>query len=445
MDHHLQATQYGFRRKKGTADAIQYIRRMIDKGEMTNTKTLLVLLDWEKAFDKVDHAKLLEALERMRVPRQVVNIIKALYIKPQFCVSMEGKVSEWRVQETGIRQGCPLSPYLFIILMTVMFHDIHQNDQLNVARQRVRGTEHDEVLYADDTICIAQSMAAVNRMLNAIGREGANYGLKLNKGKCKYLGIGNPGPVRFADGGKLKPVDEVKYLGCVLNNKDNAAKEVNRRIVECMITMKRLHIFFYSSDCTIAKKLQVFNAVIRSKLMYGLESAIMNQSVLNKLDAFQLKGLRKILKLKTTFYDRDNTNRRVLELATRGMGNKDEQIQLLSEFHMSRRKWMLAKLITLKHHDPSARVALEVETLMPHDYGKKRVGRPRLNWVKCTMADFWEEAKKEYNEINTAGVLNLQDPRHREYITRLAGKYNDRHHFDEHICHLAETLLEEPP
>ena len=67
LEVHMQATQYGFRTKRGTADAIKYVRRLMDKGEMTNTRTLLVLLDWEKAFDKVHHVRLFEALARMNV------------------------------------------------------------------------------------------------------------------------------------------------------------------------------------------------------------------------------------------------------------------------------------------------------------------------------------------------------------------------------------------
>ena len=42
-----------------TAQALHYVRRVIEKGEMTGTETLFVLLDWEKAFDKVKHDKLI--------------------------------------------------------------------------------------------------------------------------------------------------------------------------------------------------------------------------------------------------------------------------------------------------------------------------------------------------------------------------------------------------
>ena len=53
------------------------------------------------------------------------------------------------------------------------------------------------------------------------------------------------------------------------------------------------------------------DTVIRSKPLYGLESAQLNDSHLAKLDVFQLKGLRKILRMQTTFMNRANTNERV--------------------------------------------------------------------------------------------------------------------------------------
>ena len=55
--------------------------------------------------------------------------------------------------------------------------------------------------------------------------------------------------------------------------------------------------------------------IIRAKLLYGLESAALNQTTLNKLDTFQLKGLRRILQLKTTVVHRANTNETVFEIA----------------------------------------------------------------------------------------------------------------------------------
>mgnify|MGYP000126398822 CR=1 FL=1 len=51
LDKYLQATQYGFRKKKSTTDAIHIIRRIAEYGQQTNNRLHYVLLDWEKAFD----------------------------------------------------------------------------------------------------------------------------------------------------------------------------------------------------------------------------------------------------------------------------------------------------------------------------------------------------------------------------------------------------------
>ena len=84
----------------------------------------------------------------------------------------------------------------------------------------------------------------------------------------------------------------VKYLGCNLNDKGDPAQEVAKRIQDCMTTLNKLHIFVYDSANSLARKVQVYNAVIRAKLMYGLETIVLNTKVADKLYAFQMKGLQ---------------------------------------------------------------------------------------------------------------------------------------------------------
>ena len=62
-------------------------------------------------------------------------------------------------------------------------------------------------------------------------------------------------------------------------------------------------------------KITVVNAVIRSKLLYGLESTQLNQNLLNKLNVIQLKGLRQILHITTTYIDRTHSNEYVINKA----------------------------------------------------------------------------------------------------------------------------------
>ena len=394
----------------------------MDKGESRQSKTILVLLDWEKAFDKVRHDKLIEALERMGLPPKITTIIKNCYKKASFYTSMDGKSSGWKKQSTGIRQGCPLSPYLFIVLMTVMFHDIHENDKQKMTRQRIKGTQADEVIYADDTICIGQSERAINRLLKTIEEEGAKYGMILNKGKCEMVGCGKLQKIKFGDGSKVNRKYEAKYLGCMLNEKGDASKEIQTRIASCNGTLQKMHMFFRHGDCTERTKMTVFDAVIRSKLMYGLESTALKSSILKQLDAFQMKGIRKIMRLPSSYADREMTNERALKIAHDRINKshgKQIQIKRLSVLHRERRITTLAKLIKMKEQDPAASVTMD-SSFIPHDHGVRRKGRPRIKWLDTTLEDMWEDMKQDNQDIR-GSILNLRNPRHRHLLEEEAG------------------------
>ena len=68
IDPLLHRTQYGFRKARGTQQAIHIIRRLIEAGESTTNRLALILLDWEKAFDKITRFGLFESLHRMNIP-----------------------------------------------------------------------------------------------------------------------------------------------------------------------------------------------------------------------------------------------------------------------------------------------------------------------------------------------------------------------------------------
>lgn len=112
---------------------------------------------------------------------------------------MDGKPSKWYEQETGIKQGCPLSPYLFLIVMTVLFSDIHHEDVVKITKQRIVGTWFDEVLYTDDTIYCSHKAAAMTRVIHAIATEREHLGLLINKSKCEYLDFQSNSEIKFQD------------------------------------------------------------------------------------------------------------------------------------------------------------------------------------------------------------------------------------------------------
>ena len=113
-DHSLRPTQYGFRAGRSTRDPLFTLRRAQDYS----------LKVWKMAFDKVNHQAMHIALERLGVDRHYIDMIEDLYTDQTFQVKgFQGQTTQAK-PHTGIRPGCPLSPYLFIMVMTVLFNDV---------------------------------------------------------------------------------------------------------------------------------------------------------------------------------------------------------------------------------------------------------------------------------------------------------------------------------
>ena len=95
---------------------------------------------------------------------------------------------------------------------------------------------------------------------------------------------------------------------------------------------------------------------------------MLNSTTLNRLDACQAKGFRKIFKRTTTFINRINTNRKIYEEVEEETGRS---VKKLCDFHKERRLMLMAKLLIMGNKDPAAGAAFKTDTLEQHDVGKK--------------------------------------------------------------------------
>jgi hypothetical protein len=87
---------------------------------------MIIYLDAEKAFDKIQHPFMIKVLERSGIQGPSLNIIKAIYSKPVANIKLNGEKLETIPLKSRTRQGCPLSPYLFNIVLEVLGRAIRQ-------------------------------------------------------------------------------------------------------------------------------------------------------------------------------------------------------------------------------------------------------------------------------------------------------------------------------
>ena len=240
IEHLLTRTQYGFRPSKSTSHAIYLIRRIQDFAESKAAKLSIALLDWEKAFDKIQHDKLLVALSRLGFSQHYIDVIADCYRKPTFYVKDDFATSTIKEQRSGIRQGCPLSPFLFTMVMSCIDSDIQSSITGHVANNRVPGLDFDMVYYADDTIVFSQSNRGLNELLCLTERISQQYGLHLNRDKCVAIPMNNDGSIHFQDGTPLATEYEATYLGNEINREVNIRHEISNKLQEVRRTWIKL-------------------------------------------------------------------------------------------------------------------------------------------------------------------------------------------------------------
>ena len=91
---------------------------------------MIISLDAEKAFDKIQHPFMIKVLERLGIRGSYLNIIKAIYSKPTANIKLNGEKLKVIPLKSGTRQGCPLSPYLFNIVLEVLAIAISQHKEI---------------------------------------------------------------------------------------------------------------------------------------------------------------------------------------------------------------------------------------------------------------------------------------------------------------------------
>ena len=114
MNHELPGVQAGFRKSTGTRDQIANIRWIIEKAREFQKNIYFCFIDYTKAFDCVDHNKLWKILQEMELPDLLTCLLRNLYADQEATVRTRHG-TEWFQIGNGVRQGCILSPCLFIL------------------------------------------------------------------------------------------------------------------------------------------------------------------------------------------------------------------------------------------------------------------------------------------------------------------------------------------
>jgi hypothetical protein len=99
--------------------------------EAKTKNDLIISIDAGKAFDKIQHHFMIKAVRKLGREGMYLNIVKAIYDKPRANIIINGKKPKPFPLKSGMRQGCPLSPLLFNIVVEFLARAIRQEEEIN--------------------------------------------------------------------------------------------------------------------------------------------------------------------------------------------------------------------------------------------------------------------------------------------------------------------------
>ena len=140
---------------------------------------MIISIDAGKAFDKIQHPFMIKTFQKIGIEGTYLNIIKAIYDKPTANIVLNGEKLKAFPLRSGTRQGCPLSPLLFNIVLEVLVTVTREEKEIKGIQ--IGKEEVNLSLFADDMILyIENAKDATRKLVELINESGKVAGYKIN-------------------------------------------------------------------------------------------------------------------------------------------------------------------------------------------------------------------------------------------------------------------------
>ncbi|CAI5477431.1 unnamed protein product [Closterium sp. Yama58-4] len=182
----ISPEQYGFIPGRRLSDAVALVADIIEGAKNDKDDCYMLLVDFQKAFDSVSRDFLFQVLGSMGFPERFVGWVKGLHEGTTTKLLINGWLGEGVDVVSGVRQGCPLAPYLFLCAVEPLALEVERRE-LGLEKD---GHRLGYLGYADDTTLVLQGEAQISQAEEILDRFERVSGLATNKEKSVVLPLG---------------------------------------------------------------------------------------------------------------------------------------------------------------------------------------------------------------------------------------------------------------
>ena len=217
--------QTGYIKGRYIGENIRTIQDMITYLKIKNKTGILLLIDFEKAFDSVRWDFMAKTLKAFKFGPIFQKWVKVLYTNSQSSVLNNGHQTPFFQLEQGVRQGCPLSAFLFILVVELLAIQIRTSN--NIKGIQVADIEIKISQLADDTSLFIRDTDSIKNIFSLLERFETNAGLKANVEKTKFYNIGNTVIDETTLLGPKFEKTPIQILGITVTDDENISIEHN--------------------------------------------------------------------------------------------------------------------------------------------------------------------------------------------------------------------------
>lgn len=213
----ISEAQSGFLCNRNIANNVRLVLDLLDYSDVIGHDGLILFLDFYKAFDSLEHSFIYQSLTKFGFGNFFTQAIKTLYTNCNSSILLKYGTSPRFKVSRGIRQGCPVAPYLFLLSAQILSSLILESDVQGIT---VAGREITISQVADDTTLFLKDPAQIPKAINLVNQFSKASGLCLNIQKCELMSIKSSNDSFLYD---IPLKNEVNYLGIVIT-KDNTSR-----------------------------------------------------------------------------------------------------------------------------------------------------------------------------------------------------------------------------
>ena len=256
----IRDSQHGFRRSRSCLtnllEFMEDVTCAVDKGNAVD----IIFLDFQKAFDKVPHKRLLLKLESLGIVGNVLDWIREWLKNRDQRVVINGRSSTWQSVTSGVPQGSVLGPLLFLAYINDLEDSVHS---------KVKKFADDTKLYRE--VVSTDDVAIVQRDLDSISKWSSDWQMFFNADKCKVMHVGyhNRNASFELNGQSIQQVISEKDLGVHLVSSLKPSKQCAEaaRKGNWILGLIKRHFSFLDKDIVV----RLFKQLVRPHLEYAVQ------------------------------------------------------------------------------------------------------------------------------------------------------------------------------